>query len=78
MDKKFKYPVVDVGGTGRNIRKLRKERGITVDEIVDSLNVTRAAVSRWECGRSLLNTENLYALSALFRVGIGEIIVTKR
>ena len=33
---------------GQNIRKLRKERGMTQEELATCLNVSAQAVSKWE------------------------------
>ncbi|MCJ7834906.1 helix-turn-helix domain-containing protein [Cuneatibacter sp. NSJ-177] len=37
---------------GRNILCLRRERGITQDELAEYLGVSKSAVSKWETGVS--------------------------
>lgn len=38
---------------GRFIAELRKEKGLTQKKLVEQLNITDKAVSKWECGGSL-------------------------
>ena len=45
------------------ILKLRTERGMSQDELADKIMVTRQAVSRWENGETVPNTETLKLLS---------------
>lgn len=45
------------------ILKLRTERGMSQDELADKIMVTRQAVSRWENGETIPNTETLKLLS---------------
>ncbi len=44
------------------ILKLRTERGMSQDELADKIMVTRQAVSRWENGDTVPNTDTLKAL----------------
>ena len=50
--------------------KLRKEKGMTQEELAEQLNVSRQAVSRWEMGTALPDTENVLQLSKLYAVSI--------
>ena len=50
--------------------KLRKQRGMSQEEVADKLNVSRQAVSRWELGTTLPDAPNLLAMSELFGVSI--------
>ena len=48
------------------ILKLRTERGMSQDELADKIMVTRQAVSRWENGATVPNTDTLKLLSKEF------------
>ena len=48
--------------------KLRKEKGMTQEELAEKLNVSRQAISRWEMGTALPDTENVLQLSKLYGV----------
>ena len=49
------------------ILKLRTERGLSQDELADKIMVTRQAVSRWENGDTIPNTDTLKLLSGFTR-----------
>ena len=56
------------------ILKLRTERGMSQDELADKIMVTRQAVSRWENGDTVPNTETLKLLSKEFDVSINTLL----
>ena len=60
------------------ILKLRKERGLSQDELAEKVFVTRQAVSRWETGDTVPNTETLKLLSNLFGVSINTLLGSPR
>jgi transcriptional regulator with XRE-family HTH domain len=60
-------------GTGDNIRALRKAAGWTQADLGRQIGVTGAAVSAWERGDGKPETDNLDALSRLFRVSMEEL-----
>ena len=39
--------------TGQLIRQLRREKGLTQEQLAEQLGVSRRSVSRWETGGSL-------------------------
>lgn len=60
------------------ILKLRKENGLSQDELAQKVFVTRQAVSRWETGETVPNTETLKLLSNLFNVSINTLLGSPR
>ena len=56
------------------ILKLRTERGLSQDELADKIMVTRQAVSRWENGDTVPNTDTLKLLSKEFDVSINTLL----
>ena len=53
---------------------LRKNQGLTQDEMAAKLYVTRQAVSRWENGETTPNTETLKLISREFDVSINTLL----
>ena len=53
---------------------LRTEKGLSQEELAEKLFVTRQAVSRWENGETLPNTEVLKLLSTFFQVSINTLL----
>lgn len=60
------------------ILKLRTEKGLSQDELAERVYVTRQAVSRWENGETIPNTETLKLLSKLFDVSINTLLGSPR
>ena len=60
------------------IYKLRTGKGMSQDELAEKVFVTRQAVSRWENGETVPNTETLKLLSALFDVSINTLLGSPR
>ncbi|MDL2292793.1 helix-turn-helix domain-containing protein [Acholeplasma sp. OttesenSCG-928-E16] len=54
--------------------ELRKQNGFTQGTLSEKLNISRQAISKWECGESLPDTENLIALGKLYNISLDEII----
>ncbi|MBR3866783.1 MAG: helix-turn-helix transcriptional regulator, partial [Butyricicoccus sp.] len=56
------------------LRELRKQKGLTQEELAASLYVSRTAVSKWESGRGYPNIESLKAIAKLFSVTVDELL----
>ncbi len=58
--------------------KLRDNKGISQEELAKELFVTRQAVSRWETGETIPNTETLKLLSKYYNVSINTLLGSPR
>ena len=56
------------------LQELRKQKGLTQEELAEILFVSRTAVSKWESGRGIPNIESLKAISKYFSVSIDELL----
>ena len=63
---------------GNFIKELRKEKGITQEELSEEFYVSRRTVSRWETGANLPDIDILIELSDYFNVDLREILNGKR
>ena len=60
------------------IAALRTRRGLSQEQLAERLYVTRQAVSRWETGETVPNTETLKRLSAVLDVSINTLLGAPR
>ena len=60
------------------IYELRTKHGLSQDELAQKVFVTRQAVSRWENGETVPNTETLKLLSNMFEVSINTLLGSPR
>lgn len=58
--------------------ELRTKMGLSQEELAEKIHVTRQAVSRWETGETVPNTDTLKLLSRLFDVSINTLLCAPR
>lgn len=59
---------------GEKLQALRRQEGLTQEELAGVLYVSRAAVSKWESGRGYPNIDSLKAISQHFSVSIDDLL----
>ena len=59
------------------LAELRREKGLSQEELAEKLNVSRQAVSKWERGESSPDTDNLIALAQLYGVSLDVLLGLK-
>ena len=56
------------------LQELRKQKGLTQEELAKTLYVSRTAISKWESGRGFPNIESLKAISKFFSVSLDKLL----
>ena len=56
------------------LQVLRKNKGLTQEELAEKLNVSRAAVAKWESGQSYPDISNLIQISDLMNVTVDYLV----
>lgn len=57
-----------------NIKKFRKERGLTQEELAIRVNVVRQTVSKWEKGQSVPDAELLQKIAEVLEVTVSQLL----
>ena len=57
-----------------NLKTLRKNKGLSQEELSVKLNVVRQTISKWESGLSVPDAEMLISISEVFETPVSEIL----
>lgn len=57
-----------------NLMRLRKQKGLSQEELGNQLNVSRQTVSKWELGQTTPEMEKLIDISKLFEISIDSLV----
>ena len=58
----------------KKLQELRRQKGITQEELAKHLYVSRTAVSKWESGRGFPNIDSLKAIAGFFGVTVDALL----
>lgn len=64
--------------TGQFLKDLRKEKGVTQEQLAEVLGVSNRSISRWENGVNMPDLDLLIELAKYYDIEIGEILDGKR
>lgn len=62
---------------GQKIRNFREQRGLSVEQLADKLDTTRATVTRYELGSRKANQDVLFKLAEIFNVNVDDFFPTR-
>ena len=58
----------------KKLQELRKQKGLTQEELAEILFVSRTAISKWESGRGYPNIDSLKAISKFFSITVDKLL----
>ena len=61
-----------------NLKKARKERNLSQNDVAAKLGISRQAISRWENGAAYPDIDNLTLLSEVYGISVDELLGTDR
>lgn len=59
---------------GEKLKKLRKDNGMTQEQLAEKIFVTRTAISKWETDKGFPGIDSLKAVANLFGISIDDLI----
>ena len=65
---------MDLDRIGKFIKELRLKKGLSQNKLSEELHITRQAISNWENGKSLPDSDMLRILSEFFKVSVDDIL----
>ena len=73
------FPVIDKQKTGIKLRRIMDQRGLTVKDVQQYLNLGSVqSIYHWLNGISMPTIDNLYALSELFQMPVDDMLCGSR
>lgn len=60
------------------IKSIRKQAGMSQEQLAEKLGVSRQAVTKWETDAGIPDIENIMAISAMFDISIDELLSNER
>ena len=60
---------------GKFLKELRKQKGLTQEQIAEKFHVSNRTISRWENGNNMPDLDILIELSDYYEVGLQEIVL---
>lgn len=69
---------MDIKKISKFLKNEREESNFTQQDVAERLGVSKAVISKWECGKAYPSLEYLPKLSELYGVSINEILAGSR
>ena len=60
-----------------NLKMIRKQKGLSQEELAIRLNVVRQTISKWEKGLSVPDSDMLVKMADILEVSVGELLGSK-
>lgn len=63
---------------GRFLSELRKEQGMTQQQLADTIGVSNKTISKWECGKGMPEISSITPLCQTLRINVNELLSGER
>lgn len=63
---------------GEKLQRLRKNKGLTQEELAENLYVSRTAVSKWESGRGYPSIDSIKEIASFFSVSVDDLLSSEK
>lgn len=60
------------------LKSIRKQAGMSQEQLAEKLGVSRQAVTKWETDSGIPDIENMMAISVLFDISIDELLSNEK
>ena len=61
---------MNIPSLGRKIAELRKQKGVTQEEMANTIGTSAQAISKWECGKNYPDIELLPIIADYFDISV--------
>lgn len=59
---------------GDKLREIRRNEGLSQEQLAEKMGVSRQAITKWETGRGLPDVENMVILAEIFKMTLDELV----
>lgn len=65
---------MDIYEFGKNLRKIRQEKGLTQEALANAINVCHQSVSKWETGEAMPQVKWIYRIADVLKVNPKDLV----
>ncbi len=62
-------------GFSDKLRELRKNEGLSQEQLAEKMCVSRQAITKWETGKGLPDVENMLVIAEIFKITLDELLI---
>ena len=59
---------------GQKLKEIRKNEGLSQEQLAEKIGVSRQAITKWETGKGLPDIENMMILAEIFKTTLDELV----
>lgn len=77
MERQRRFDMTNAEILGNKLYELRRQAGLSQEEFANKIGVSRQAVSKWERGEALPDTDNLITIARMYKISLDELIANE-